>query len=185
MKKILLPILLCFVSLFNVMAAVNDTTHVRVHDHVDMTTYANYDQVGYFPTAGKTYNKVLMDFTLGCASGGCSDWDYDVHIQIMKNTGRLDSNITRIDTISFSPLTLDTIWNVYTVEEAYEMARVITPYGGYMRLGQNGYSNAWEHRHMFDVTDFVGLLQDSVKLRSFFSGWSNGFDVTLDFYFIE
>lgn len=185
MKKILLPILLGILTSVSTMAAVNDTTRVRVHDHVDMTTYANYDQVGYFPTAGKIYNKVLMNFSLGCASGGCSDWDYDVHIQVMKNTGRLDSNIIRIDTISFSPVTLDTVWNVYTVEEAYEMARVITPYGGYMRLNQNGYSNAWEHRHMFDVTDFVGLLQDSVKLRSFFSGWSNGFDVTLDFYFIE
>ncbi len=185
MKKILLSLVLAASACTISKAAVNDTMKIRVHDHVDMTTYANYDQKGYFPTTGKTYNKVLMNFTLGCASGGCSDWDYDVHIQIMNNTGRYDSNITRIDTLSFSPLTLDTVWNVYQVQEAYELARVITPYGGYMRTGTNGYTNSWEHRHMFDVTDFVGLLKDTVNMRSFFSGWSNGFDVTLDFYFIE
>ncbi|MEI6311093.1 MAG: peptide-N-glycosidase F-related protein [Bacteroidota bacterium] len=184
MRKIILPFLLLLCSL-SVFANDGDTLHVRVQDHRDMTWYGNYDQMGYFPTTGKTYNQVLMNFTLGCASGGCSDWDYDVHIELMKPTGAYDSNISRIDTITFSPLTLDTVWNVYPIEETFEMARVITPYGGYMRTSANGFNNAWEHRHLFDVSDFITLLRDSVKVRSFYSGWSSGFDVTLDFYFIE
>jgi len=181
MKKIIyLLFLILFLLTNKIQASPGDTTWVQVHDHVDMTWYGNYDQLGIFPTGTTSYNKILMYWTLGCASTGCSDWDYDVHIKAGKDLGYNDSTIASIDT-----LTGDTTWNVFPAREYFEMARVITPYGGYMADGINGFSNAWEHVHIFDVTDFAPLLRNTVNIRSFYSGWSSGFDVTLRFAFIE
>ena len=43
---------------------------------------------------------------------------------------------------------------------AYEIARYITPYGINLSLGPNGFT--W----IYDITDYMGLLRDSVKLSS-------------------
>ncbi len=161
-------------------AAPGDTTHVQFHYKTDMNGYGNYDFKGAFPAAAKSWNKIVMRYSMGCSSTGCSGWDYTTHIQYLKPTGAMDSNIAAIDTVK-----KDTTWNVYQVIEKYEMARVITPYGTYMKAGSNGYTNNWRQAHWYDVTDFVSLLHDSATLRAFYSGWSSGFSCTLDFYFIE
>jgi len=161
-------------------AAPGDTTHVQFHNKIDMNAYGNYDFKGAFPSTGKSWNKIMMKYTMGCSSTGCSGWDYTTHIQYLQLTGVLDSNIASIDT-----LLQDTTWNVYPVIEKYELARVITPYGTYMNAGSNGYTNNWRLPHWYDVTDFASILHDSAILRAFYSGWSSGFSVTLDFYFIE
>lgn len=183
MKNTLLAIFV--MTCWSLWAAPGDTTEVLVHDAVDMTWYGNYDQIGAFPDNSSTYEKVIMEYTLGCASGGCSDWDYTTQIFLMNGLGIIDSNIVQIDTISQNPLVLDTVWNVFEVEEPFELGRVITPYGGYMANNQNGYNNNWKHRFYFDVTDFQSLLRDSVKIRAHYSGWSSGFSVKLRFLFIE
>ena len=169
----------------SVWASPNDTTTVLVHQDVDMTWYGNYDRQAVFPDGSVQYRKILMTYTMGCSSTGCSDWDYTTQIHLRRPTGKLDSNITNIDTLSTMPLIIDTTWNVYEVIENMELGRVITPYGGYMANGQNGYSNNWKHRYVFDVTDYVHLLKDTVDIRAFYSGWSNGFSVSLRFDFIE
>lgn len=166
-------------------AATGDTTSVFVHNAVDMTWYGNYDRQGVFPDGSKTYRKVVMTYTMGCASGGCSDWDYTSQIYFRRPTGNLDSTVVALDTVSTMPLTVDTTWNVYEVIENMELGRVITPYGTYMDNNSNGYNNSWTHRNYFDVTDFVHLLQDTCTLRAFYSGWSSGFSVSLRFDFIE
>ena len=51
--------------------------------------------------------------------------------------------------------------------------------------GTNGYDENWKHVFTYDVTDFQHLLKDSVEIDAFYSGWSSGFSVTLDFEFIE
>ena len=179
MKKILL--LLCsIISAMSLNAAPGDTTWVSVHDHVDMTWYGNYDRTAHFPNSSTTYSKILMYWEMGCASTGCSDWDYDVHIQAGKFLGYNDSTIASIDTI-----TGDTTWNIFPAVETFELAKVITPYGGYMASGTNGFNSSWNHTHIFDVTDFASLLRDSVLMRAFYSGWSSGFSTTLRFAFIE
>ncbi len=78
-----------------------------------------------------------------------------------------------------------TLTNVYTnayfvweVIEYIELARVITPYGGYYPL-------TWSNTIHFDITDLAPILHDSVEIRAFYSGWSDGFSLTLDFNFIE
>jgi hypothetical protein len=168
-----------------IFAAPGDTTRIRVHDAVDMVWYENYDRPVTFPNSNVTYSKILMHYTMACASTGCSDWDYTTKIELRKPLGVMDSTVASIDTISTSPLVVDTTWNVFEVKESFELARVITPYGGYMRTGSNGYNSNWKHVHTFDVTDYAPLLKGMNEIRAFYGGWSSGFSVTIDFEFIE
>ena len=136
-----------------------DTTTVRIHDQTDMTWYGNYDEWGVLPDGTNNYRKIYLHYTMGCATGGCSDWDYTTQIFIRHRTGELDSSLNEI-------------------VENYELARIITPYGGYL-------ANNWQHTTTFDITDFATILKDSVEIRCHYSGWSSGFSATLDFEFIE
>ena len=191
MKRELLKLAIGFV--FFQLIALNakaDTLFVQAHRNVDLTWHESYDRYAYFPTEGKQYRKVYMLFTLGCASGGCSDWDYDVNNFLMHNTGMKDSSIQRLDTISESPLEVDTIWNVYDVLERYELGRFITPYGTYMNFrnpqyGVSGFDSSWEHTFIYDVTDYQSLMKDSVLIRSQYNGWSSGFSANIVFVMIE
>ena len=73
-----------------------------------------------------------MDFTMGCATGGCSHWDYTISIFLMEPTGSFDSSIFSLDTLDIDSLQVDTTWNVYELKEKFEIGRLITPYGNYM-----------------------------------------------------
>lgn len=181
MKKGLLVVLISFLLIPAVKAAPGDTTIVVAHQEVDMTWYGPYDQWTVFPSTG-TYAKVVMEYTMGCASTGCSDWDYTTSIHARIKTGILDSTVASIDTVGG---VIDTTWQVFEVLDQYELGRAITPYGGYMANGSNGYNNNWEHRFYYDVTDYQSLLRDSVQMRAFYSGWSSGFSAGVKFYFIE
>ena len=249
-----------FASLFCIILFAGDTTTVRIHDQTDMTWYGNYDEWGVLPDSTKDYRKVYLNYTMGCATGGCSDWDYTSQIFVRHRTGEIDSTLetaplftldgnitdsihystdstyfhfwdtttniidstlyTQYEIIEFNDpnnptistdtligwianyynmefdslgniidsnfvsanatlyLTNYTWYNIYDVIENYELARVITPYG-------SGLANNWEFTTVFDVTDFIQILRDSVEIRCHYSGWSSGFSATLDFEFIE
>jgi hypothetical protein len=172
------------------IAASGDTIVVRSHNKVDQVWYSDYDRVAVFPSQEKSFTKIYIKYTLGCPSSGCSDWDYDVNIWLMKNTGKIDSNILRVDTISISPLVTKTIWNVFKVYDPFELGRYITPYGSYMNkrnqsYGSAGFDSNWTHTFIFDVTDYAPLLHDSVLIRNAYHGWSSGFKFSIDFVFVE
>ena len=59
--------------------AQNNTINVQAQDDAQLTWYGNYDSNVVFPVGG-SYEKIIMDFTMGCADGGCSHWDYTVSI---------------------------------------------------------------------------------------------------------
>jgi hypothetical protein len=247
-----------FLLSVNLMAAPGDTTVVRVHNAAHWSWYGNIDRWGVFPDTGKSYRKVLLKYTLGCPSGGCSDWDYTTQIILRRHTGTLDSTLftghafsvggNTPDSLVYSPdTTFTTQWSsannttimvpntainvvlygnaqtpwlptdtlrvwpagyyndvfvggfitdsVYvngitlqnSTQTAYqpfevvvpvEIARMMTPYGG-------NYNANWKFPFFFDVTDYANLLHDSVELRAFYGGYSDGFTVTLDFIMIE
>ena len=73
-----------------------DTTTVRIHDQTDMTWYGNYDEWGVLPDGTNNYRKIYLHYTMGCATGGCSDWDYTTQIFIRHRTGELDSSLNEI-----------------------------------------------------------------------------------------
>ncbi len=169
--------LLFFVTL-SLGAAPGDTTWVTAHNKTDMTWYGTYKDTAAFPNGSKSYHKILMYYTMGCASSGCSAWDYTTRVLLMKATGAMDSTIQKLDTISTSPLVIDTTWNVFEVKEPYELARVITPYGG-------GLPNSWSHDFVYDLTDYYPLLKDDVEIHVQYQGWSSGFSATVKFAMIE
>ena len=178
MKQTLLSLLSLLLITLSIQTRAQDTLHVTAMNDVNMTTHGSYVDTAVFPAAGNTYRRVWMHYTMGCASGGCSDWDYTTKINLLIPTGSLDSNIASIDTVSTSPLEIDTTWNVFPGIEKYELARVITPYGGNL-------SNGWQRDFVFDVTDFQYLLHDTVAVEDFYDGWSSGFSATVKFDFVE
>ena len=85
----------------------------------------------------------------------------------------------KIDSVYVSPDTVMHLshcpyYSVYDSLANYEIARMITPYGGY-------YAGAWTNPYRFDVTDFSSLLHDSVQVEVFYSGWTNQFTATCSF----
>ena len=104
---------------------------MRVHTATDLTVWRLH-RMGVFPDQSTPWKTITLDFTVGCASGGCSDWDYDVDVEIGRPTGMMDSTVASIDTVSTAPLVLDTTWNApYEIIEWYQVGRMITPYGGH------------------------------------------------------
>jgi hypothetical protein len=99
-------------------------------------------------------------------------WNY-----IYNSSGAItDSIFVSTDTTMYN--SYYTVYTPFEVIEPIELARYITPYGGALTSTWN---NTWE----FDVTDYAPLLHDSVEVRAFYSGWSDGFTITLDFEMIE
>ena len=161
------PIILFFLS-FCFVYSQEDTTFIQAHDYVDMDWYGNYDAWADFSSEQNTYRKILMHYDMRCSSSGCSGWDYTTKISLLKENGEIDENENPI----------------YVHNQT--LANVITPYGTYMQGGgQEGFSSDWVQRFTYDVTDFAPLLKDSVLIRAFYGGWSTGFNVTLNFEFIE
>jgi len=60
----------------------------------------------------------------------------------------------------------------------YELMRMMTPYSA-------DKTKEWSLTYDFEVTDFLPVLHDSVEIELFYSGWQDGFTVSLDFDFIE
>lgn len=88
-----------------------------------------------------------------------------------------DSSGTALDSVAVPPddslfVTVDTVYVPFEVMDPVEIARAITPFGEGVTL--------W-----FDVSDYRTLLHDSVDLYSRVCGYSNGWLVSTDFYFIE
>ncbi|MFM9945490.1 MAG: T9SS type A sorting domain-containing protein [Bacteroidia bacterium] len=92
-----------------------------------------------FPAATEKYRKVLMYYTLKC------------YPKVSKYDGKYACG-------EWDYLTYTFVTDKQGV--VYEIARYITPYGINLTLGPNGFT--W----VYDVTDYIGLLTDSVKLSA-------------------
>lgn len=188
MKRLLLSI---SVLLSLAVFAQNDTIFVPAQNNAQLTWYGNYDAVAACPTEGE-FEKINMNFVLGCSDGGCSHWDYTVSVFLMEPTGMMDSSIVSIDTLATDSTQIDTLWNVYEVMEKFELGRLITPYGNYMDWESSSpndiFEDSWTHSYDFDVSDYASLLTDSSLIRVHFGGWpqeGRGFSSTINFEFIE
>lgn len=73
------------------------------------------------------------------------------------------------------------VYSYYKVSDLYneyELGRMITPYAKF-------FPKNFKYTYVFDVTDYVSKLQDTVLIRMMYSGYSFGFTCTVDFEFIE
>ncbi|MCH2224815.1 MAG: T9SS type A sorting domain-containing protein [Crocinitomicaceae bacterium] len=155
MRKLILGFAF-FILAISVFAADGDTTVIRTHDAVDMTWNQQYKQKALFPDGTKTYRKILFKYTLGCATGGCSDWDYLTMAYINKKIN--DSTYERI-----------------------HLASLVTPYAnGY----SSAWNQEFVLDITNYATELVGQ-SDSVEIGVWYDGWSAGFSATFDFEFIE
>ena len=87
-----------------------DTTTVRIHDHTDMTWYGNYDEWGVLPNDSLTYRKIYLHYTMGCATGGCSDWDYTSQVFVRHRTGEIDSTLQTSPNFTVNGSIIDTVY---------------------------------------------------------------------------
>lgn len=86
--------LLLMVAMSYPVFSQGDTINITAHNQTHLNWYGTWDEWVTFPDANQEYHKVLMDVTLGCPSGGCSDWDYTIKVELLHPTGQLDSTVT-------------------------------------------------------------------------------------------
>jgi len=209
MNRYILIIISCFLLSFLIAQSQEDTTFVQAHNYIDLDWNGNYDAWGVFPDGSESYRKILMHYDMRCSSSGCSGWDYTTKIIILKEEF-LNSDLDNDGIQNDLDLDIDgdgiqndldpdidgdgaennndefPNGNDVVFLNSQTLANVITPYGTYMQgSGTEGFSPNWVQRYTYDVTDFAHLLVDSVKMRAFYGGWSTGFNVTLNFEFIE
>ncbi|MDR3047932.1 MAG: T9SS type A sorting domain-containing protein [Bacteroidales bacterium] len=149
-------VLVLVTSIISLQAAPGDTTVVQTF------TFENGRQCHkgkfLFPDGSVQYEKVLMLYSLKCAPGynpSCGEWDYIFYTEIYEPVG--------INGVG------DTIFDVW------KMASYVSPYGNNLSLGTDGWT--W----VYDVSDFVNLLKDSVIIRD-----CNGQELMdIKFLFIE
>lgn len=141
-----------------------DTLHVRTYYRQTVVTdpskgFNLYKAWGKFPSANMPIRKIVLRLTLGCPDGmRCADWDYKDQITIRRTGG------------------------MKGVSQDYEIARMLTPYGG-------AFGKDWQFSWEVDVTDFSLLLRDSVEIEYNHNGYEpnedRGWSVTLDFEIIK
>lgn len=158
-RHLLLFALFCI--FYNVsQAQTNNKLNVVTHNKVTIVTDPSkgehkYSAWGTFPSAGEPIRQIKLKVTFGCPDSlRCADWDYKDHITLCRTGG------------------------VNGATQDFEIARMLTPYGG-------AFAKNWEFAWEVDVTDFSLLLRDSVEIEYNHTGWEpandRGWKVTLDF----
>jgi len=111
MKKInLILTLISFLSFNQLFSQSPDTIHVIAQNKTHMGSYGSYTTTAAFPPDTNSYRKVLLNFTLGCPSGGCSQWDYTVDIYLNHDTHIKDSNLVKTPSFTVNGTTKDTVY---------------------------------------------------------------------------
>ena len=155
-----------FVFFFALVLSANaaDTLHVITHNRETVVTdpakgFNTYKRWGVFPSPNTPIRKMILRVRFGCPDSlRCADWDYKDHITLRRKGG------------------------VNGASQDYEIARMLTPYGG-------AFPKDWNFNWEVDVTDFSLLLRDSVEIEYNHIGWEpnndRGWAVTLDFEIIK
>jgi hypothetical protein len=119
-----------------------------------------------FPPATERFERIELAYQLSCpeSPGDCDPWDRTARLFAMRDTDDPEA------------------------PEALEIARVITPYditgswGGQYGTGPDSCA------FVFDLTDYLPVLRDTVTLRSYIDTWvggGQGWLVTTTFTFFE
>ncbi|HLG02907.1 MAG TPA: peptide-N-glycosidase F-related protein, partial [Bacteroidia bacterium] len=148
----------------------NDSTYVYFFNTTTLTTDS---------TLAATLQLVLYQDSLNPQTPTDTLWVYpgNYYNYLYDTTGAvIDSSFVGADSTWYNGDY--TFYNVFEIIEPIQIARYITPYG-------NNLSPSWNNTWLFDITDYAPLLHDSVEIRAFYSGWSSGFAITLDFELIE
>ncbi|GGK78710.1 peptide-N-glycosidase F-related protein [Rufibacter glacialis] len=156
--------LLALLLLFALDGRASDTLRVTTHQKVTVVTdpskgTKHHKAWGVFPKVKEDIRSIKLKVRMGCPDNmRCADWDYKDHITIRRTGGVKGASLD------------------------YEVARMLTPYGG-------AFAKDWQFNWEVDVTDFSLLLRDSVEIDYEHTGWEpnedRGWSVTLEFEIIK
>ncbi len=157
MKNVLLFALVLLLSVGEAQAAAGDTTWVYANND-ELSWNGNYDSTVAFPAPGGRYRNIYMVVTIGkyvCPGTPTYCGDWDYTVQ-----------------------------NFLIVPggDMFELGRLITPYAN---SGAPRTPGTWQHRYVYDVTEYASLLQDTATVRIHYSGYSGGFTGNVKFAFVE
>ena len=152
MKRLYLILILALLPL---LSFGQDDLKIRVHDRTHLKWNEEYSQKHVFDVNMKEFDRAILELSLSCPEGGCSNWDYSISVLLRDVVGE--------DTVD------------------YQLGRMITPYGGWYNMGKN--SSTWWHTWSWDISGYVPLLKDSVEIVVKYEGWQDGFMATTDFVF--
>lgn len=141
--------LVSFLAISNLLYSSNDTVKIIFFQDSNIQQYrgVEWHRISKYIPSG-TYKKAQLQIDLGCASYGCCAWDYTYRGFFSK----------RVTDSSF---------------EDIEVARLITPYSSFMRKAKYGFDSTWSHPYIYDVTDYIPLLQDSIMYSANTGGWDD------------
>ncbi len=158
------PFLLFALFMVSLAGRTADTLHVVTHNKQTIVTnpakgFNLYKAWGKFPSQDVPIRQIKLKFGLGCPDNmRCADWDYKDHITIRR------------------------IGGVKGASQDYEIARMLTPYGG-------AFPKDWQFNWEVDVTDFSLLLRDSVEIEYNHNGYEpnndRGWSITIEFQIIK
>ncbi len=145
-----------------------DTTYITFFDTVNNVTDSaiNSFQIEFY---GDLNDPTLQTDSILAYGGDYYNYYYDTLGAAIDSTWISHSN-TLITNFTETYTYFNKIINV-------ELGRIITPYA-------NGLTSTWNREYYFDITDFASILEAEQTIRAKYSGWSDGFTVTLDYYFI-
>ena len=144
---------------------------------------------------GKDFHKIFAVMKYGCYPGrSCGAWDAPAHIYLSQLGLPEEFKYSRVkddegkrfrfprDRTFANPGDFQPEGRLPVRQ--YELARWITPFGGVYKA-KDGFEGAVS----FDLTDFSLVLRDSVEVTFWLGGFyghkEEGWEITLDFYYIE
>ncbi|MBQ4846446.1 peptide-N-glycosidase F-related protein [Pseudoalteromonas sp. MMG005] len=113
----------------------------------ELVSYQSFDHHGdhayllTLPSEANFKQQQFLEVELGCAVQGCSDWDYTVRFEWLKDGHR------------------------------YEFGRLITPYAGYMQRGMHGFNRSWRRKYVFEISHLAPVLKGEGTLNVHYGGW--------------
>lgn len=132
-----------------------DTTWVQSHDRAHLDQNGRWDNRVNFPDTSKSYERILMYTTIGCPTGGCSDWDYIIKLELRDFTGEMDSNEVFVPSFLADGAAIDTfdLSNDTTYTYFYNATDSVTD------------STA---NDLVEVVNYVTIPNDSVPTDTFY-----------------
>ena len=108
--KLCLLLLLSFSFSFSkVSASIGDTLVVVAHNNVHMNQHGDYDAWAVLPSDTFHFSKILMKYTLGCASTGCAAYDYTTQVFARIASGKFDSTLTQYPSFKVNGVMVDSV----------------------------------------------------------------------------
>ena len=143
------------------LAGQGDTIKILAHQNVLWDWYGSKDKWVKFPKDTTRFEKIIMKYTLGCPSTGCSQWDYTTKIEAAHHTGKIDSILVQapnfrvngniVDSFKYK---LDTTWVTF-----YDTSNMLT----------DSFKNQSSKVYLFTNPTFPLVVTDS------FNAWPAGY----------